>query len=122
MAQRADAGPGAETVVLGGRQTAHRVVVQLRRVPAPAGAVQSHMVTAPVQRVHVRGLAVLVRLEPKGHHPGEQVQRVEHHHGDHAAHGTTAGRTNSPCPSPFTARRAGGRQEARTLKRYARLF
>lgn len=88
VAQRTRPGPGVPTVVLGGRQTPHHLVVQLRRQSTAPGAVQSHLVTAPVQHIHVRGLAVLVRLGPKGHNPGQQVQRFQRYYGHRFAHGT----------------------------------
>jgi len=70
MAKRHYPGPGVRPAVLGGRQAAHHIVVQLRRQPKAPGLVQHHLATAPVQHIHVRGLAVLVRLEPKGDNQG----------------------------------------------------
>jgi len=73
MAERHHPGPGVQATVLGGRQAPHHLVVQLRRQPTASGPVQPRLATSPVQHIHVRGLAVLVRLEPEGDHQGQQV-------------------------------------------------
>lgn len=88
MAKRPYPGLGVQTVVLGGRQTSHHLIVQFRRQSTALGVVQPHLATSSVQHIHVRGLGVLVRLESKGNNQGEQIQRVQHYHGHHFAHGT----------------------------------
>jgi len=88
MAKWHHPGLGVQAAILGRRQAPHNLVVQLRRQPTALGPVQPHLVTTPVQHIHVRGFAILVRLESEGDYQGQQVQRFQHHHGHRPTHGT----------------------------------